>query len=223
MTDTTSMLVIPRDVTLLMEQSNISAYGTKMNSINKFKLTNLIIDSMPLVRNVGIYNAAGGKLCINVEQRTPILRIINNNQQGYYIDNEGYIFPLSKHYGHRSLIANGDIKETIKRYKAIHIDSLYSNKSKETQTLKELYQLAHYIWNDDLLRALIEQIYVNRNEYEMIPRIGSQVIYFGTIENIENKFFNLKTVYFKVFSNLGWQKYKTINLKFENQVICVKR
>jgi len=223
MTDTLSKLVNKRDIELLMERNKLSAYGTLMKTINKYKLSKLITDSIPLVHKVSIYNAIGGILCINVEQRVPVLRVITNNQQSFYIDLDGYIFPLSKHYGCRALVANGHIFEKGYKDKAIHIDSLKNENNANPRKLKELYTLACYIWNDDLLRSMIEQIYVNTNEYEMIPRLGSQVIYFGNIDNYEKKFFNLKTIYYKVFTNLGWQKYRTINLKYDNQVICIKR
>lgn len=221
--DTVENLVIPRDIIVLMEQNKLSAYGMPMQSINKYHLHNLIIDNLPLVRNVNIYNAAEGTLCIDIEQRKPILRVINYNQQGFYIDAEGYIFSLSQHAAARTLVANGTIFDKPPTGEATHIDSLALRTISGRKTLQELFALATYINNDEFLQAMIEQIYVNDNEYEMIPRIGSQIIYFGTFDNFDKKFFNLKIIYHKVFSHLGWQKYKAISLKFNNQVICIKR
>ncbi|HOG20266.1 MAG TPA: hypothetical protein PKW37_07485, partial [Salinivirgaceae bacterium] len=173
---------------------------------------------------VGVYRATDGTICINIEQRKPILRVINKYNQSYYVDTEGYLIPLSDHWSARVLVANGDIVEKSHKNRAIHIDSLNTNiEIKQQETLKELIILAKYINEDEFLNAQIEQIYVIRNEYEMIPKVGSHIIYFGTIDNYVDKFFNLKAIYYKGFANLGWRKYKAINLKYQNQVICTKR
>jgi cell division protein FtsQ len=223
LTDTTNRLVIPRDITQLMEKKKYSVYGHKLSEINKMQIASLITENIALVRQVGIYRAVDGTLCINIEQREPILRVINKHDQGYYIDNKGFIFPLSNHWSARVLVANGDISEKAFQNRAIHIDSLYANVTIKHMTLQELLVLATYINDDEFLKAQIEQIYVKDNEYEMIPKVGSHIIYFGTLDNYVNKFFNLKAIYYKGFTNLGWQKYKAVNLKFENQVICTKR
>ncbi|RLD54531.1 MAG: cell division protein FtsQ, partial [Bacteroidetes bacterium] len=84
--------------------------------------------------------------------------------------------------------------------------------------------LAFYINDDEFLKAQIEQIYVTESkEFELIPKVGRQLILFGGIENMEKKFNNLIAFYKKGMKNNGWTKYKTINLKFENQVVCAKK
>ncbi len=221
--DTLNRLVIPRDITKLMEDKKNSIYGHSFSKINKMHIAKLIVNNIALVKNVGVYRAINGTICINIEQRKPILRIINKYNQGYYIDADGYLIPLSNHWSARVLVANGDISERLWKNKAIHIDSLYSNIEVKQMKLKDLLTLANHINNDDFLNSLIEQIYVNDDEFEMIPKVGSLIIYFGTIENYVNKFFNLKTIYYKGFTNLGWQKYKAVSLKYQNQVICTKR
>ncbi len=223
LTDTTNRLVVPRDITILMENKKNSPFGHKLSEINKMQIAKLIAQNNALVKEVGVYRAVEGTLCIRIDQREPILRVINKYDQGYYIDNEGFIFPLSSHFSARVLVANGNIPEKAFRNKAIHLDSLYTNVTINRMTLRELLVLAQYINNDEFLRAQIEQIFVNEGEYEMIPKVGSHVIYFGTLDNYVNKFFNLKAIYYKGFTNLGWQKYKAVNLKFGNQVICTKR
>ena len=57
----------------------------------------------------------------------------------------------------------------------------------------------------------------------MVPLVGSQIIYFGTIDNYKKKFKKLEATYKKGFLYKGWNKYKSINLKFENQVECEKK
>lgn len=224
LTDTVNQLVVPRDITKLMEDKKNSVYGHRFSNINKMQIAKLITNNIVLVKNVGVYRATDGTICINIEQRKPILRVINKYNQSYYVDTEGYLIPLSDHWSARVLVANGDIAEKSQKNRAIHIDSLNTNiEIKQRETLRELIILAKHINDDEFLNAQIEQIYVNRNEYEMIPKVGSHIIYFGPIDNYVDKFFNLKAIYYKGFANLGWRKYKAINLKYQNQVICTKR
>ena len=73
------------------------------------------------------------------------------------------------------------------------------------------------------LKALIEQIYVEKNgEFQLIPKFNDQVIIFGTTENIKDKFARLLIFYKQGLSITGWNRYNMINIKYKNQVVCSK-
>ena len=75
-----------------------------------------------------------------------------------------------------------------------------------------------------LYSTQIQQIFVNKEkEFELIPLVGAQIILFGKIDNYKDKFRNLEATYKRGFLYKGWNKYKKINLKYENQVICEKK
>jgi cell division protein FtsQ len=57
---------------------------------------------------------------------------------------------------------------------------------------------------------------------ELVPRLGEQIILFGTGEDASEKLEKLKAFYLQVVKQAGWDTYKTINLKFDNQVVCSK-
>jgi cell division protein FtsQ len=89
--------------------------------------------------------------------------------------------------------------------------------------LDELYELATYISNDAFLKAQIEQIYIERNkEITLIPKVGDQEIIFGKAEDIKKKFDKLVLFYTKGINPNNLNLYKTINLKFDNQIVCKK-
>ena len=70
----------------------------------------------------------------------------------------------------------------------------------------------------------VEQIYINsEREFELIPRIGNQLIIFGDIDNYEYKFGKLKSFYLKTLPYVGWNTYNEINIQYSNQIICKKR
>ena len=77
---------------------------------------------------------------------------------------------------------------------------------------------------DPFYSALVEQIYLsNVGEYILIPKVGQQKIILGPYEEIEDKLERLKIFYKQGIPYEGWQKYKSINLKFKDQVVCKKR
>jgi cell division protein FtsQ len=89
---------------------------------------------------------------------------------------------------------------------------------------KKLLPLITYIQEDPFLSAQIDQIHVgSRGNLTMVPRIGDQLINFGSPDDYQDKFRNLKALYKEGFKNGGWTVYKSINLAYKNQVICLKK
>ena len=90
--------------------------------------------------------------------------------------------------------------------------------------MEDVLKMAVYIHEDPFWKSQIVQVYVRRNgEFELIPRVGSQIILFGNADRMETKFFKLKTLYREGFSHTGWNQYEIINLKYTSQVICTKK
>lgn len=198
--------------------------GTLLNEIKLKEIEHSLLKS-PAIKSAQCYLTGDGKLNINVMYRDPVLRIINHNNQGYYLDIEGNIFPLSKHFSPNVLIANGNIHEPFDIKKTKNIFEISSDGvSQSRRTLYDLLVLMNYISKNEFWRSQIEQIYVNdKYEFELIPRVGAHIILFGRVNNYEEKLNNLKTLYLEGFNKSGWNDYVLINLKFKDQIICIKR
>ena len=70
---------------------------------------------------------------------------------------------------------------------------------------------------------MVEQIYVDeKGVLSFIPRVGSFEVIFGEPENIEYKFLKLEAFYNKVIPAQGWDAYKSVDLRFGNQLVCKK-
>jgi cell division protein FtsQ len=92
-----------------------------------------------------------------------------------------------------------------------------------TDIAKELFKTADFISKDSLWSAQIAQIYVNQDhELELIPRVGTNRILLGNADSLESKFYNLLVFYKQALPQVGWDRYKIINIKFANQVVGVK-
>jgi cell division protein FtsQ len=158
------------------------------------------------IKKVEVFIDAHHKLKIWVIQRQPIIRIIDNKDFSYYLDEEGKDIPVRKGVAVRVPLATGFI-------------DLYSKErilSEKPTALQNVYNCAKYITQDEFLQKLIEQIEVTpEKDLVLIPKIGRQYIIIGDAKNLEKKFTNLKTMYKEGMQTVGWKKYKGINLKYD--------
>jgi len=90
--------------------------------------------------------------------------------------------------------------------------------------LKQVKRLSMAIQKDSFHTAMIEQIDITPQlTFEFIPKIGNQLIQFGTATDIDAKLYKLKLFYKKVIAIESWNKYSTINLQYANQIIAKRR
>ena len=212
------------DIEDFLNETDMTVIGSPVLSINTKELERKL-SKYSSVKNSEVFVTMSGDIRVEIDQRNPIVRVINKRKQSYYIDQEGTIMPLSSKYSSHVLIANGFIVEhfELNRTRDIYCN-LDGENFEKNRTVCDLYELSKFIYEDDFWRAQIEQIYVNAEmEYELIPRVGAHIIYLGNIENFETKLRNLRAFYLQGLNNVGWNKYEKISLKFENQVICTKR
>ncbi|OFX84956.1 MAG: hypothetical protein A2W99_16255 [Bacteroidetes bacterium GWF2_33_16] len=222
--DTENKFVTESEIKELLNKSGSSVMGLKVNEINTKEIEEKIRKN-GAIRKAEVYVTVNGDVRVDIAQRNPMFRVVNKKGQSYYIDDEGKKMPLSRKYTAHVLVANGHIIEHFELNRAM--DILCDQRDEETPKnyiMCDLFVLSKFICEDEFWRSQIEQIYVNiENEFELVPRVGAHQILFGSIENYDKKFRNLKVFYEKGLNNVGWNNYTKINIKFENQIICTKR
>ncbi len=186
--------------------------GINFREVNIHEIEQKIAEN-PYIAFVKVYAEMDGVINIKVKQREPVLRVLNIADQDYYLDSEGYKMPISSNFTAHVLVANGNINEGFS-------GGLEPISSK---LLKDLYKTAVFIKKDTLWNAQIEQLYVNNNlDMEFVPRVGIQRIILGDADNLDIKMNNLLIFYKKAMPKVGWDTYKTINIKYTNQIIGEK-
>lgn len=169
------------------------------------------IKANPYIASAKVFGDMNGVIHIEIEQREPVLRIINNGGQDFYVDREGLKMPVSSNFTANVLVANGNISEFFNG----RLDSLRS------PLAHDLYETALFMRADTLWDAQIEQLYVAENkDIELIPRVGNQRIILGDADSLHVKMRNLREFYKQAMPTVGWDAYKTINIKYTNQVVC---
>lgn len=186
--------------------------GRNMESINLHDLENRL-RANPFIASAKVYADMDGIIRVEIAQRQPVVRVMNQSEQNFYIDQNGMKLPLSNNFTARVIAANGYIEEVF----ANKLDTLHSD------IAKQIFKAADYISRNSLWSAQIAQIYVNQDhELELVPRVGNNRILIGNADDLDIKFHNLLVFYKQAIPQVGWDRYKTLNIKFANQVVGVK-
>jgi cell division protein FtsQ len=91
----------------------------------------------------------------------------------------------------------------------------------DSSLLGDIRDLSIQIQADSFLMAMIDQVDItSQRTFEMVPKIGNQVIVFGDASDAAAKFRKLKLFYKKVMLQMGWSKYSIIKLQYKNQVVA---
>lgn len=182
----------------------------KVSSLN-LKLIEQDIEQLPFVDSAEVFLNQKQELHVNVFQKRPILRIINNDNVSYYLTNKNQKMPLSTNFTARVPIAMGNVLSN----KSAKRDSIFQN---------ALFELITALRQDTFFNAFIDQIIVDENgEIELVPLSGTHTVLFGFAhEQISKKLQRLKTFYKEAMPRKGWNTYEKLNVKFDNQIVCVK-
>ena len=188
-------------VNKLLIQNNATVKNQAKSVIDLHSLEANVL-SHPMVEDAAIFLTIDGLLKAKIKQRTPIARVLSNTKS-YYIDKQAKIMPLSANHSARVLLISGDIKE---------------------KNIKKIHLLVTTILNDNFLKKQIICIQkMPNNEFVLDTRVGDQKIFLGKIEDLNQKFKNLKSFFSKTMADKTIENYKEINLKYNNQVVCTKK
>lgn len=200
------------EVDAILQQSQGTLIGKDLAQINLEEIEKNI-KANPYIAYATVYSDMDGVINIKIDQRQPVLRLINAGDQDFYVDKNGLKMPVSANFTANVLVANGRILEHFSG----KVDTLI------TKLAVDLYKTALYISSDTLWDSQIEQAFVNdKNDIELIPRVGNQRIILGNADSLEIKMRNLRAFYKKAMPKVGWDAYKTISVKYINQIICEK-
>ena len=191
-----------KDIETLLKSKRLLPTGKPTGTVNVRKLEETIAHH-PFVSEAQCYLTSGNKVKIDIRQRIPLLRIMSDNGDNYYVDNKGGIMSQINHPVHVA-VATG------------HIDRKFAQ--------KELYELGKYLQSSPFWSAQVEQIHVTvQKELEIVPRVGNHILFLGKAEDYDEKFSKLQTFYKEALNQVGWNKYQRISIEFKNQIIGTKK
>lgn len=154
------------------------------------------------IDSVSCYKSPNGVVNVLIEQRLPLLRVLSDDGDDYYMDQKGNLM-TPQGYVADLIVATG------------HVDRKFAR--------SQLLKLGRFLHSDPFWNAQIEQIHVLPNHHlRLVPRVGGHTIEFGTADSISQKFRNLYTFYEKVLPQVGWNKYTEISVEHVTQIVGKK-
>jgi cell division protein FtsQ len=205
-----SRFVTGPDIRATLRSEGLQLQGYPVKDINIRELERLL-EKNPYIREAEVSTDVSGKMEIYLEQRIPLVRVMPDGREGFYLDTEGKELPLSDQFVPHIFLVSG------------FLEVPEENTGAKSQ-MEEIRRFCTYITEHPFWSEQFVQLYVDQNgEYELIPRVGAHQILMGSMEQWELKLRNLELLYRQGLSVYGWNTYGIINLKYTNQVICTKR
>ena len=183
--------------------------GMRMKDINLAGLEKRVLRNR-LIKNCQIYEDLSGNLVVKIQQQSPLGRLSqsDNASIGGYVTDTGDIVQLSPYFTARTVVLSG---------------AFFNNsKNLKSDLGKKLLNFLKSLQEDSFWKAQITGIIVaSDGELSLIPQVGNHIIDFGLPdETSATKFEKLKIFYRQILPHQGWNKYKTVSVKFRNQIVC---
>lgn len=193
---------------IISENEEIEIINQKVSDIDLVKLEKSL-EKQTFIEDAEVFLNFEGAMKIEIVQKKPLYRIINNKNVSYYITEKAYRVPLSSNFTPRLILATGHIPDTDE------ISSEVVN--------NDLWELVNFIQKDAFWAAMISQVEVEKNgDFLLYPKLKGHNVLLGSTLDMEEKFKKLKIFYKEALTKTDWKKYKQINLKFKGQLICSK-
>lgn len=198
--------ITPHSVENELNELRLNPKGKEISKISTGQIETALKKN-EFIESVECYKTANNKVAIDITQRTPVIYVLPNGIKGYYVDIYGKVLP-NRHYPANLPVATGAISQNY--------------------ATTQLAKLGKFIINDEFWNSQIEQINITLNKegeqiIDIVPRVGQQIIRFGTIHNFEKKFKRLRTFYEEAMPSIGWNKYPELSLEYDNQIIGTKQ
>ena len=159
------------------------------------------LNAQEMIEKSDVFVSIDGVLKAVVQQKTPIARVFDRDNS-FYIDYKGNTMPLSANFTARVPLISGEINK------------------KNSEKLAELFRI---IYDDAFLKKNIIGVQIMPNgSLKMLNRNYNYQIDFGGTVRMKAKFNNYKAFFQKAVLDSSLYKYKTIDIRFAQQVVCTK-
>lgn len=199
------------DINNILVSENRSILDERMKEISLSELES-DLKANPFVKDAEVYKSLNGILDVWLTTRIPVARIINNNGEKIYIDDEGLKFPSSERFSAHVPLIRGNFQEI-----------LFPQDSFDCRIIEATLPLLAFIHRDPFWSEQISEIFIKEDgELVLYPQVGNTYVEFGQPNLIEEKFADLDLFYRKVLNKVGWDSYKGVSVKFRQQLIGIK-
>ena len=193
--------VSEKDVVAHLGRMHQKYIGVQFKNID-FQLLEHEIAQNSFIDYVSCYYSLSGALHIDIKQRRPAFRVMTSHGN-FYIDANRRRMPTSTRFSVYVPVVTGFVDDEF--------------------VCGALFDFIDEIQHDDFWANQITQIRVLPDlQVELVPRVGNHVILLGRLDDADKKLDKMLTFYRKGLPCVGWNRYRTIDLRYKNQVVCTK-
>lgn len=194
-------LINEHEVNQMLTERGLHPLGVPLNHLKTDYIERFMLEN-PIVKSATCFRTPSGRVYLHIHFREPKFVVLG--KESYYVDNERNILPVN--------------------YSKVPFVPVVTGHITKTLATGKLFDLVQFIVNDSLWRHQIAQIHVTpTEEIELVPRVGNTLILLGKPEHFEPKFNRLYQLYAKGFTVFGWDMYQKLDLRFDKQVVGVRR
>jgi cell division protein FtsQ len=196
---------------LLTDQHTRQLVGTPAENISIKRLEKKI-NSSPWVRSAQLFFDSKQVLWARVTEREPVARVFTNEGNSFYVDTSGARLPLRDYYPTRLPV-----------FTSCPLDSKHYTQA-DTLLIRQIGVLSAYLNAHPFWMNMVEQVDMTQDgSFELVPAIGDEVVKLGDTSALDNKFHRLWIFYKNVSPKIGWNKYAALDVRFDGEVIGVKK
>ncbi len=231
-TDSNTIAIITSDMVRgWITDAGLDPVGRYVERVRTAEL-NRLVTSNPFVGSVKTYVDYSGRVSMQLTQRMPLLRINTDDGYSFYYTNDGHIVPTTPYSAYYLPMVTGSFELPFEQGFTGELESFIKENKKNSDKsyifLCKLIKFVEYISHDGFWNSGIVQICVNQSdkggyrepEIELIPRVGDNIVLFGTIDDYENKLERLSAFFHNAQGWSGWQTGGTIDVRYANQIVC---
>lgn len=188
------------NITNIVDNQEDSIVGKALNLINTALLEESL-ENHPLINEAEVYFTLDGRISVDVVQHRAIARVRSGGED-VYMNEYGERFPRSKNHSANVPMITG------------HIDSSH---------WQEAYHFLQLLDDSSWLGGNLEALQRDSTgHYTVYPRIGRHHIIWGDLDDSESKLQKLAVFYSFLEKEGQMNEVKTIDLRFNDQVVSTK-
>lgn len=206
--------VTAEEVRSYLDSNYPGIIGERLDSLKLSRIEEMIL-SRSSIRDCQAWTDASGVLHIVVGQRLPAMRF-GDSQNGFYVDETGFIFPLHRNYTADVPHVGGAVPvregpgfkgeartEEGRRWIAAMLDfQKYVDKSRE--------------WKGKIADTRID----DNGDLVFRTSRGTETVIFGKPYGLAEKFDKMNKYFGRIKPQAADKEYKSISVKYNNQIIC---
>ncbi|MCQ2348196.1 MAG: hypothetical protein MJZ65_03300 [Paludibacteraceae bacterium] len=191
----------PEEVHRVLRQNMLYPVGKSMNDVETQRIEEQMLKH-DLVRTCECYTIQNGRLCVELTQRVPLLRVVTGGET-YFIDTDRKMMPVRADVRVSVLLATGDVSRRM--------------------AAEQLSDFAEWLRQDAFWRARIARVHVSGPHSIILKQANNNAeILLGDWNDYAQKLNKLR-LWYERSEAMEMPTYQQLDVRFKGQVIGVQQ